>query len=164
MSRRKYQGKGLKSYEREPLSREEIRELIQVPDNLRDRLIIALLYDTGLRTNELADLKLSDIDPEKEMIKVVGGKRGRDRLVPYSREKLGMVGMLVDFWLRKERGSYLDAGDDDHFFVSRHGKGLKPDEIRKIVRKAAEQAGIQKIHGVTPRILRHSFATHATGK
>ncbi len=161
MSKRKYRGKGLKSYEREPLSREEIRELIQAPDNLRDRLIIALLYDTGLRTNELADLKLSDIDPEKGMIKVVRGKRGRDRLVPYSREKLGM---LVDHWLRKERGSYLDAGDDDHFFVSRYGKGLKPDEIRKIVRKAAEQARIQKIHGVTPRILRHSFATHATEK
>jgi len=156
------------AFKREPLSREEVRKLIEAAKSARDRLVIAVLYYTGLRTSELASLKLDDVDVKKGVVRVVRGKGGRSRWVKYN---TGHLGALVDCWLGKERKSYLNAGNTDYFFVSRTGKKLSSKAICEIVRKAAERAGIQEIIGksadgrpiyrVSSHALRHTFAAHA---
>lgn len=165
------------AFRRDPLSREEIRELIQAAESIRDRLIIAMLYHTGLRGSELADLKLHDIDAKKGVVHMVRGKGGRSRWVKYNTEHLGT---LVNLWLRKERYSYLNAlglalafhqRSTNYLFVTRAGMKLSPNAICGIVHEAAERAGIQKVIGktadgkpiyrVTPRLLRRTFVFHA---
>lgn len=163
-----YRGKVPNPYKREPLSKEEIRKLIHAAKSVQDKLIIAMLYYTGLRASELTNLRLGDVDIEKGIVRVERGKGGKERLVRYSKEDLGM---LIDLWLKKERQSYLNARDGDHFFVSRSGKKLGKNSILEIVHEAAKRAGIQEVKGkqadgkniykVCTHVLRHTHATHA---
>ena len=143
------------------LSKEEIARLIQAAESVRNKLIIAMLYHAGIRTAELASLKLSDVDRGKGLMKVVGFKI---RLVRYSEEYLGA---LVDSWLR-ERKNCANAKHVDYFFVSETGKKLSLKEIHRVVRKAAWRAAIHEVRGNTadgrpiyefaPLIIRHVFA------
>lgn len=163
-----YRTKVPDAHEREPLSREEMRALIQAPDNVRDRLVIAKLYVTGVRVKELANIKLDDVDLETGAVHVIKGKGGKSRWVWYNPDD---IGWLVKLWLERERGSYLNAGDSDYFFVGKSGKKLHPNQIRRIVHKAAVKVGIQKVVGrdargkpiyrVTPHVLRHTHIAHA---
>lgn len=163
-----YRTKVPDAHEREPLSREETRALIQALGNARDRLVLVMLYYTGLRESELANLKLDDVDPETGAVRVTKGKGGKSRWVWYNPDD---IGWLVKLWLERERGSYLNAGDSDYFFVGKSGKKLRPYQIGQIVHEAAEKAGIQKVVGedargkrickVTPHVLRHTHVNHA---
>lgn len=150
------------------LSREEIEKLIQAAGSIRDKLIIAMLYHTGLRVSELANLKLDDIDVKTGVVRVDRGMRSRGRLAKYNPEH---IGTLMNLWLRKERKSYPNAGNTDYFFLSKTGRKLSVLAILKIVHKVAKWAGIQKIkgrfadgrpiYGVLPHLLRRTFASHA---
>lgn len=151
---------------REALSRGDIRALIEAPDSLRDTLLIAMLYYTGTRAGEIADLKIGDVDTEKRILEVVG-KGNRRRKVWYPPK----LDRLMDLWLKRERRSYVNSEGSDYFFVSKFGGKLAPETIFRIVHAAAEKAGIQKtvavkadgqkVYKVKPHVLRHSFATHA---
>jgi integrase/recombinase XerD len=151
---------------RESLSRGEVRALIEAPDNLRDTLLIAMLYYTGTRANEMANLKIKDVDTEKRIIEVVG-KGNKRRKVCYSPK----LDRLIDMWLKGKRRGYVTSECGDYFFVSKVRGKLGREHIHKIVHQAAERAGIQKvvavkadgqkIYRVKPHVLRHSFATHA---
>lgn len=146
------------------LTRNEVRALIEAPDNLRDTLIIAMLYYLGLRANELALLKVERVDTENRVIKVVG-KGNKPREVPFSSK----LDRAINQWLYCERKSYVNS-DSPYFFLSKHGKHLCTKAIHEIVHKAAVNAGIQKVIGkrangskifkVHPHILRHSYANH----
>ena len=155
-----WEGKG-----QDALTRSDVRALLEAPDNLRDILIIAILYYLGLRASEVALLKVENVDLENRVIEIVG-KGNKPRKVPYS-SKLDRV---IHLWLHRERRSYVSS-DSPYFFPSKHGKHLCTKAIHEIVHKAAEKAGIQKVIGkradgkkmfkVHPHILRHSYATHA---
>lgn len=163
-----YRGKIPSNFEREPLTREEVRTLIQAAGDVRDRLIIAMLYYTGLRRSELANLRLDDVDTKSGVVRVVRGKGGKNGLTKYKRED---IGRLVDLWLERERASFLNAGESPYFIVSKSRGKLCSPQIRQIVHRAAVKARIQEVKGktadgkllykVTPHVLRHSFATHA---
>ena len=150
----------------EALTRGEVRALIEAPDNLRDTLIIAMFYYLGLRANELASLKLENVDTRNRLIEVIG-KGNKPRKIPYSSK----LDRAIHLWLHSERISYVSC-DGPYFFPSKHGKKLRTNSIHRIVHKAAIKAGIQKVVGkrgdganiykVHPQILRHSFATHAS--
>lgn len=165
---REYRGRVPNAFKRRPISREEVRKLIRAAKGVRNKTIIGVGYYTGLRADELANLRLSHVNVEKGLMWVEKGKGGEEGWVKYSKEDLGMI---IDCWL-KERRSYLNARDDDHFFVSTRGKGLGPDSIWKIVHEAAKRARIQAkvgesadgkpIYRVSPHVLRHCFATHAS--
>ncbi len=169
---REYRSKIPSPFKRHPLSKEDVIKIIQAAKPIRDKLIIALFYYTGLRLGELASLRLNDVEVEKGLIHVMRGKGNKERWVRYSKEDLGM---LVDLWL-KERGSYPNA--DDHFFLSRHpwqckkkGSKINSKGIQVILHNAAKRAGVLKVVGtsadgkplynVSPHVLRHTFATHA---
>lgn len=151
---------------REALSRKEVRAIIEAPENLRDTLLIAMLYYTGLRASEIVNLKTDKLNTEKRIIEVVG--KGNKRRKVWYPPKLDR---LVRTWLKRERKSYANARGSDYLFVSKFGEKLTRRRVWEIVHEASEKAGIQetvgrksdgrKCYRVKPHVLRHSFATHA---
>lgn len=154
--------------ERKPLTEEEVDRLINEPSNTRDRLIIAMLYYTGLRANEIANMKVGDVDLEKRLVHVraENAKTGKSRRVRIPRRLVP----LIKTWLERDRPSYLGSQDSLCLFISKADGGLCNKQIAEIVKKNAEEVGIQevlgetsdgrKLHKVTPHALRHTFATH----
>ncbi|ASJ04916.1 site-specific tyrosine recombinase/integron integrase [Thermococcus barossii] len=133
------------------LTREEVRKLLSVipPTRKRDRLIFLLLYGAGLRVSELCNLKKGDVDFERSLIVVRGGKGAKDRVVP------------IPAFLLGEIKSYLEGRNDDSEYLIVEDRREKKDRITPntvwyLLRKYGEKAGIK----VTPHMLRHSFATH----
>jgi integrase/recombinase XerD len=135
------------------LSPEEITRLIEAAPNLLYRTLLMLLYATGLRRAEAANLKLSDIDSSRMLIHVHQGKGSRDRELPLT-EKL--LGALRDYWraAKKKPRVYL--------FPSRGAAAEERPTSDKTVwhacHESALRAGIGKRIG--PHTLRHSFATN----
>lgn len=131
----------------EVLSKEKVLQMIKCTRNLKHRCIIKLLYSAGLRRAELINLKITDIDSDRMLIKVTQGKGKKDRFTTLSHT------LLID--LRKYYRMYKPK---TFLFEGPHGTEYSATSIRKIVSRAALSAGIRK--KVTPHMLRHSFATH----
>jgi len=132
------------------LTKEEIKALIDAIDDKRDKLMVELLYSSGLRVSELCNLKLENIDINEKLVKVKAGKGNKDRIV-----------MLSDKWIN----SYVDFArrffkkvQKEYVFCKKNGTPLSPDTVQRIIKDAAQKANINK--HVTPHTLRHSFATH----
>jgi len=132
------------------LSREEVLRLVNALPNLKHRAILTLAYTTGLRRNELLGLKLPHVDYDRKQIRVVNGKGRRERMVPIPRSVLSLLRDYCEEYRPKE---YLFAG-----YGYDPGKQYSPTSFTKIVKRAAEKAGITK--NVSPHVLRHSFASH----
>lgn len=133
------------------LSEKEASRLIESSkSNLRDNLIVTLLAHTGVRVGELCSIKISDVDMDEGVISIFSGKGDRDRIVvmPENCRK------LISDYLRER---YRIGSDVDNLLVSRNGRKLDSTTVQRIVRKAAQEAGIRK--KVTPHVLRHTFAT-----
>lgn len=116
----------------------------------RDRLIIDLLYSSGLRRSELVGLKISSIDFGMQRIKVLG-KRNKERIIPLS---IGMVSAIKNYLLLKE--STFSEQSPYLITTSKGGKPY-PELIYRIVNK--ELKGITESKK-SPHVLRHTFATH----
>ncbi|MBU0761324.1 MAG: tyrosine-type recombinase/integrase [Nanoarchaeota archaeon] len=129
----------------EVLTKDEVRKLIDSTDTVKSRLIVSLLYSTGLRVSELVNLKVSDLNFDEKTGWVRQGKGSKDRLFVVS-------GSLVG-----ELKEYLETRKENEFIFSK-AKALTTRNIQKIVRGCKERAGINK--KTTPHTLRHSFATH----
>lgn len=134
------------------LNYQDLEKLLNFPDRnnkygLRDALILEMLYSSGVRVSELANMKLKDIDFKDKKILVLG-KGNKERYVYY--------GSKCDSLLKK----YLDMDhmDSSYLFIGKRKDRLNEREIRLIVTESAKKAGIN-IH-VTPHTLRHTYATH----
>jgi integrase/recombinase XerD len=146
------------------LRMEEVDRLLSQPDpstrnGLRDRAIIEVLYSTGLRVSELADLKVSDVDRRMGCLRCVG-KGDKERLVPVGRKALA----AVQEYLEKSRPQ-LQGGHDSakkapspYLFVNRSGNRISRISIWRLLSEHGRRAGI-RAH-LSPHKLRHSFATH----
>ncbi|NJE02665.1 site-specific tyrosine recombinase/integron integrase [Thermococcus sp. MV11] len=133
------------------LTREEVKRLLSVipPTRRRDRLIVLLLYGAGLRVSELCNLKKGDIDLDRGLIVVRGGKGAKDRVVP------------IPEFLVGEIRAYIETREDDSEYLlveerRREKDRLSPKTVWYLLKKYGARAGIE----VTPHKLRHSFATH----
>ena len=113
----------------------------------RDKVILTLLYSTGLRISELVKLLKRDIDFDERTIRV-RGKGDKDRIV------------LFDEHTKELLLAYLeeDKHKSEYIFINKNGNPLTPRYVQMMIKKYAEAAGIKK--KVTPHVLRHSFATH----
>lgn len=136
------------------LSEEEVRKLLEaVPTSnlldLRDRVILEMLYSTGVRVNELCNLNHGDIDFLNEEIKVLG-KGAKERIVPVG----GVALNLLKDYLNKLKKEY----DGEAVFINRNKGRLTTRSVEEMVKKYAKIARIET--EVTPHTLRHSFATH----
>ncbi len=128
----------------EVLNKEEVRTLIDSADTLKSRLIISLLYSSGLRVSELVNLKVGDVNMQEKTGWVRKGKGSKDRLFTLS------GGLITDL------GAYLQGRS--YTYVFSKDKPLTTRNIQKIIKGTKQRAGLSK--KVTPHTLRHSFATH----
>lgn len=150
------------------LRKDEVKALVEnVPaPRLRNRLVVLMQYYTGLRRQELSDIKLSDIDRETREVKV-RGKRGKINTAHWQPKLDG----LLTAWL--EQG-YRDASpyaeESEYLFLTESSPKLSGNRINDIVKDAAESAGIQEVlyedasgrkhYKITSHTLRHSYAMH----
>ena len=141
------------------LNEKEVRDLIEgveINENdtpfkqkskRRDKVILTLLYSTGLRISELVKLIKRDIDFDERTIRV-RGKGDKDRIVLFDENTKEL---LLDYLKQ-------DDHDSEFIFVNKNGNKLTPRYVQMMIKKYADEAGIKK--KVTPHVLRHSFATH----
>jgi len=128
----------------EVLSKEEVRSLIDSADNVKSRLIISMLYSSGLRVSELVNLKVSDLNFDEKVGWVRKGKGSKDRIFTVSEA------------LSKEVKEYLQGRENVYLFSKE--KPLTTRNIQKIIFGTRKRSGINK--KITPHTLRHTYATH----
>ncbi|HYE15037.1 MAG TPA: tyrosine recombinase, partial [Pyrinomonadaceae bacterium] len=138
------------------LTQEEVQRLIEAPDTsdpegVRDRAIIELLYATGLRVSELVSLSAGSVRTDAGVLHCTG-KGSKQRRVPVGRS-------AVEWLLKYERARriLLQGRESQRLFVGRDGAPLTRQFVWAMLKKCAERAGVS---GVSPHVLRHSFATH----
>jgi site-specific recombinase XerD len=129
------------------LSQEEVLRIIQVTKNLKHRIILGLLYSSGLRIGELIRMRLRDIDLERMQLKIVSGKGRKDRYVGLAKTFMP----LLHNYLRTYRPA-------EFLIEGQHGGTYSESSVRKFLKRSLEAAGIRK--RVTPHTFRHSYATH----
>ncbi len=132
------------------LTKEEVKTLFEVTTDVRDKLILELLYSSGLRVSELCSLKLDSCNFEENTAKVIGGKGNKDRIVMLSKN------WIEDY--KKYRAKYAKKHSSEYVFAKLNGKSFSSDTIQKIVKDSAKLAHLQK--DISPHSLRHSYATH----
>lgn len=129
------------------LTRAEVKRLIEGAGSKKSELMLKLLYSSGLRLSEAINLKIKDLELEERMGWVRHGKGGKDRM------------FILAEALVKELKKYIEKRKlSGYVFPNKEGGPLTPNNIQKIVARAALQAKITK--KVSPHTLRHSFATH----
>ena len=141
----------------EVLSTEEVDRLedsidLSTNEGHRNRAIIEVLFSCGLRVSELVNLKYSDLYPEDGYIRVLG-KGSKERLVPISERAIHEL----DNWRAVRNLMTIKPGEEDYVFLNRRGAHLTRTMILIMIKRQAEEAGIQKT--ISPHTLRHSFAT-----
>jgi integrase/recombinase XerD len=140
------------------LSREQVDRLLDTPPGgdekgIRDRLILEMLYATGMRISELVGLDLGDLD-RQERIVTCHGKGGKWRMVPYGRA----AGEVLEQYLAEVRPRLARRRAGKALVLNMRGERLSRQGCWKIVKGHARTAGIEEL--VTPHGLRHTFATH----
>ena len=123
------------------------------PLELRDRALFELIYSSGLRCQEVLDLKMRDVHIESSEVRVKGKGR-KVRIVPVGEAALD----TLDRYLSEGRTRLIGAGESEHVFLSRSGRPLSSSDVWRRLARYLAQAGAPA--GTTPHTLRHSFATH----
>jgi len=119
-------------------------------NNIRDKLVLSLLYYTGIRKSELLNLNWTDINLSKSFIIIRRGKGGKDRLIPLHKE----VTMLLDKYLEKRLPLKTDA-----LIIGEQGRRMCNCSFTYLLNMYLCLSGLKK-KGYTAHSFRHSFATH----
>lgn len=118
----------------------------------RNRLILEMLFATGLRVSELSNIKIKDIDFSEREIKIMG-KGSKERFVFYNKE----CAMVLDSYLKECRSKLLNGKDSEYLFINHLGDKLTDRGIRLIIDKIVKKSCIKS--KVSPHTFRHTFAT-----
>lgn len=119
----------------------------------RDRLVLEVLYATGIRLSEMLNLQRNDIDLSGRTLKVLG-KRDKERVIPFGENLFKLLTSYIDFYennIAEDNGNY-------YIFVTAKGKKLYPKAVYRIVHKYLEM--VTTISKKSPHVIRHTFATH----
>lgn len=140
------------------LTLEEVERLLRQPDQstvlgIRDRAMIELMYSTGLRVSEVCGLRVGDLHRDAGSLRCIG-KGNKERIVPVGRQALS----AVERYLRDSRPGLLGEGACQSLFLNQRGGSMNRIALWKILSDYGRKAGLRK--GLTPHMLRHSFATH----
>jgi integrase/recombinase XerC len=122
---------------------------------LRDKLVLELLYGTGIRLSEIINLNHKDIDLFSAQIKVTG-KGNKQRLIPLNKSLLQLIGIYISKKLE------IFKSDIGAFIVTDKGEDTYPVYIYRLVKKYLSE--IDTLEKKSPHILRHTFATHLLNK
>lgn len=128
---------------------------VEFPDDWAgktDRILLQLLYNTGMRQAELVGLRESHINTDTNTVKVLG-KGNKERIIPISRQ---LAAQLKEYMADKRK--VLKQCDTDFLLVNAKGKKLYPKYVYNAVHKYLAQ--ITTINKKSPHVLRHTFATH----
>ena len=141
------------------LSPDEMNKLVHTPDKqtrqgYRDRVVLEILYDTGMRRSELSNLKIPDMDLKSGYVCIRKGKGDKDRVVPMSQRVCVMVQNYIAF----VRPEYIKTKDTGYLVLNRSGNKMVPNGIYIVVKRIGELSKIKK--NITPHTLRHTCATH----
>lgn len=120
---------------------------------VRDRLVVELLYATGIRVSELAGLDVDDVDRHRRVLRVLG-KGAKERTVPY-----GLAAeRALDVWLTQARPELAVDGSGSALLLGARGRRIDPRTIRTVVHNRV--ADVPGAPDIGPHGLRHSAATH----
>ena len=141
------------------LTPKEAKRLIESVDTshvrgYRDRVLLEILYGSGIRSQELINLTVKDVNFEEELLRINGGKGAKDRVVPLSR----MACRMLETYIKGVRPELLHGRKTDRLFLSWRGRPLHRYNLSKIIQAHAKRAGIPK--RMTTHIWRHTCATH----
>lgn len=139
-----------------PLSQKEMRKIYDFPfpedfEGIRDRLIVELLYSTGIRRGELIGVKTADISIRKQELKV-SGKGNKERIIPV----LPSTIKVLERYLKKRQE--LKIEDEAYLFLTKKGKKTYEGLIYRVVKRYFQEISTKA--KISPHILRHTFATH----
>ena len=135
----------------------ELEELFQIADitnplGQRDRLILEILYGTGIRVMELVNIKLKDIRCGERQI-LIHGKGSKERLVNYGEYADEVLTLYL-----KEGYLVLNKYNSDYLILNNQGHQLTERGVRYLLTKMIKKTSLHK--NISPHMLRHSFATH----
>lgn len=140
------------------LSEEQVNRLLEGPDvtgayGLRDRAMMELLYATGLRVSELIGLRISQINLDAGVVRVMG-KGSKERLVPMGES----AQEWITRYLKEARPELTEAQKTDEVFLSSRGRAMSRQAFWYLIKRYAAKVGIHK--NLSPHTVRHAFATH----
>jgi len=142
------------------LSEDQVTSLLNAPNienslGLRDRTMLELMYASGLRVSEIVSLKTVALGLNEGVVRIVNGKGGKERLVPFG----GEAGQWLRKYLAEARTALLKGKTSDAVFIGRHtGTALTRQAFWALIKRYALQASIPV--ALSPHTLRHAFATH----
>jgi integrase/recombinase XerD len=140
------------------LNLQDIERLLEAPPEgrptgLRDRAMLQVLYATGLRVSELCRLRVGDLDTSLGYLRTTG-KGNKQRLVPVGDCAI----QAVDRYLATARTALLKGRSSRYLFITARGGPMTRQAFWVLLARHGKKAGI--FHGLSPHVLRHSFATH----
>lgn len=142
------------------LSNDDIDEIFKIIDistplGIRNRLILELLYGSGLRVSELCNIKLSDIDFSNKSIRIIG-KGKKERIVYYGEP----CKRIIDLYLNGIRDEILGKNKNEYLIIGnkKSNKSLSVRSVELILNNIIESTSLNK--KASPHTLRHTFATH----
>ena len=141
------------------MSVKEVKKILKQPNvnerlGLRDRAMLEVLYATAIRNQELRNLKLNDLNLKERTLHVVGGKGGKDRIVPLSPRACEYLGEYI----QKVRPTLVKDREEQIVFLGIRKMSLSRNMVSSIVVDYAKKSGLKK--HITPHSFRHSCATH----
>ncbi|MDX9855952.1 MAG: site-specific tyrosine recombinase/integron integrase [Parcubacteria group bacterium] len=131
----------------EILTKEEVRKILKTIQNVKHKLILGLMYSSGLRVSEVVNCKVKDLDFESKLMRIRQAKGAKDRNTILSEKVCHILNKYVN-----------NKTKDDYVFGSDRGKRLTARTVQKVFAEALKRSGIKK--PATCHSLRHSFATH----
>jgi integrase/recombinase XerD len=140
------------------LTEQDVESLLSAPKvseplGHRDRTMLEVLYATGVRVSELINLKLSQINLNQGVLRIVG-KGDRERLIPLGDEAQDWIREFID----GARGEILLERQTEYLFPTRRGDRMTRQAFWHIIKRYAKKANISK--KLSPHTVRHAFATH----
>ena len=140
------------------LTEAEVEALLNAPDTrkilgMRDRVMLEVLYATGLRVSELINLTPLQINLRQGVIRVVG-KGNKERLIPLGEEAVSWLQRYID----EARTDLVKGRSNDVLFPTQRGSAMTRQAFWYLIKRYAQLAEINK--PLSPHILRHAFATH----
>ena len=135
----------------------ELEELFDVCDlnsslGIRDRLILEMLYATGVRVGELVNIKVKDIDKSIRKILILG-KGNKERIVEYGDYCEEALDLYLSYAYKE-----LNINNSDYLFLNKNGGVLTERGVRYILDQIIKKTSLNK--NISPHMIRHSFATH----
>ena len=120
--------------------------------SVRNKMILMVFFDTGIRLSELTNMKLDQI---QDSYFVIYGKGRKERVVP----KNPAVGKFMYKYLSAREKYFMSRNcEDDYVFLSKNGKRLNAEAVAKFMKEAAEAVGVNPKVSVSPHTCRHTFA------